>query len=297
MLEAETSSSVAAQAPSPSLYERLAAFVPGRQWGGPAFAHTRRGKILLPLVSLAFFFGIWQFVGMHTNPILFTTPVKVVEAFWDLSRTGVLWPAFYGALRDLGIGYGLAAVVGIVVGMAMGRSAIVERMMNPYVNFFQATPLIALVPLVVIWFGVNLEARVAVVFILALWSIIINTSTGVKDTSTSLLDVGRIYKLSPLQVIGHIQLPNAVPHVFAGLRIALGKALIGVMIAQMEISITGLGGIVINYGNAFKTAYLLAGVVTASLVGVIAAMLLEVIRKRVFPWTEDEGSGGWKAAI
>jgi ABC-type nitrate/sulfonate/bicarbonate transport system permease component len=181
--------------------------------------------------------------------------------------------------------------------MAMGRSAIVERMMNPYVNFFQATPLIALVPLVVIWFGVNLEARVAVVFILALWSIIINTSTGVKDTSTSLLDVGRIYKLSPLQVIGHIQLPNAVPHVFAGLRIALGKALIGVMIAQMEISITGLGGIVINYGNAFKTAYLLAGVVTASLVGVIAAMLLEVIRKRVFPWTEDEGSGSWKAAI
>jgi ABC-type nitrate/sulfonate/bicarbonate transport system permease component len=296
-LEAETSSSVAAQVPTPSLSQRLTAAMGVGQWGGPAFAHTRRGKILLPLVSLAIFFGGWQFVGMHTNPILFTTPVKVVEAFWDLGRTGVLWPAFYGALRDLGIGYGLAAVIGIAVGMAMGRSAIVERMLNPYVNFFQATPLIALVPLVVIWFGVNLEARVAVVFILALWSIIINTSTGVKDTSTTLLDVGRIYKLNPIQVIGHIQLPNAVPHVFAGLRIALGKALIGVMIAQMEISITGLGGIVINYGNAFKTAYLLAGVVTASLVGVIAAMLLEVIRKRVFPWTEDEGSGSWKAAI
>jgi ABC-type nitrate/sulfonate/bicarbonate transport system permease component len=88
-----------------------------------------------------------------------------------------------------------------------------------------------------------------------------------------------------------------VPHIFAGLRIALGKGLIGVMIAQMEISVTGLGGIVVNYGNAFKTAYLLAGVVTASLVGVIAAILLEVLRKRVFPWTEDEGSGGWQAAI
>jgi ABC-type nitrate/sulfonate/bicarbonate transport system permease component len=294
-LAAERSSSVAAQVPTPSLSKRLTDF--GARRRGGSFAHTRRGKIVLPGISLAAFFLIWQYVGMHTNPILFTTPIKVVEAFWDLARTGVLWPAFYGALRDLGIGYGLAAVVGIVVGMAMGRSAVVERMLNPYVNFFQATPLIALVPLVVIWFGVNLEARVAVVFILALWSIIINTTTGVKDTSTSLLDVGRIYKLSPLQVIGHIQLPNAVPHVFAGLRIALGKALIGVMIAQMEISITGLGGIVINYGNAFKTAYLLAGVVTASLVGVVAAMLLEVIRKRVFPWTEDEGSGGWKAAI
>jgi NitT/TauT family transport system permease protein len=210
---------------------------------------------------------------------------------------GQLAPAFGGALRDLGIGYGLAAVVGIVIGLAMGRSPVVERMLNPYVNFFQATPLIALVPLVIIWFGVTLEARVVVVFILGVWSIIINTSTGVKETSPSLLDVGRIYKLNGLQVVRDVQLPNAVPHIFAGLRIALGKALIGVMIAQMEISITGLGGIVINYGDAFKTAYLLAGVVTASLVGVIAAVFLEVIRKRVFPWTEDEESGGWKAAI
>lgn len=294
-MAAERSSSVAAQVPNPGLSKRLAAF--GARGSGGSFAHTRRGKILLPLISLTIFFGAWQIVGMRSNPILFTTPVKVAQAFWDLTRTGILFPAFYGALRDLAIGYGLAAVVGIAVGIAMGRSAIVERMLNPYVNFFQATPLIALVPLVVIWFGVALEARVAVVFILAVWSIIINTSTGVKDTSTTLLDVGRIYKLNPLQVIGHIQLPNAVPHVFAGLRIALGKALIGVMIAQMEISITGLGGIVINYGNAFKTAYLLAGVVTAAMVGVIAAMLLEVIRKRVFPWTQDEESGGWKAAI
>jgi len=294
---AERSTSVAAQVPTPSLSQRLTTFRSERRRRHGSIAYTRTGKIGLPLLSVLIFGGIWQYVGAHTNPILFTTPIKVAEAFWDLLRTGELWPAFYGSLRDLGIGYGLAAVVGIAIGMAMGRSPVVEKMLNPYVNFFQATPLIALVPRVVIWFGVNLQARVAITFILALWSIIINTSTGVKDTSPALLDVGRIYKLNALQVVLHVQLPNAVPHIFAGLRIALGKALIGVIIAQMEISITGLGGIVINYGNAFKTAYLLAGVVTASLVGVIAAVLLEVIRKRVFPWTEDEGGGGWQAAI
>jgi NitT/TauT family transport system permease protein len=294
---AERSTSVAAQVPTPGLSQRLTTFRSERRRRHGSIAYTRTGKIGLPLLSVLVFGGIWQYVGAHTNPILFTTPIKVAEAFWDLLRTGELWPAFYGSLRDLGIGYGLAAVVGIAIGMAMGRSPVVEKMLNPYVNFFQATPLIALVPLVVIWFGVNLQARVAITFILALWSIIINTSTGVKDTSPALLDVGRIYKLNALQVVLHVQLPNAVPHIFAGLRIALGKALIGVIIAQMEISITGLGGIVINYGNAFKTAYLLAGVVTASLVGVVAAVLLEVIRKRVFPWTEDEGGGGWKAAI
>ena len=292
----DRSSSVAAQVPTPSLSQRMTARYHGRR-RGRSFAHTRAGKLGLPLLSVLIFGLVWQYVGAHSNPILFTTPIKVAQAFWDLLQGGILWPAFYGALRDLAIGYGLAAVVGIVVGMAMGRSPVVEKMLNPFVNFFQATPLIALVPLVVIWFGVELQARVTVVFILAVWSIIINTATGVKETPPALLDVGRIYKFNPLQVVGHVQLPNAVPHIFAGLRIALGKALIGVMIAQMEISVTGLGGIVINYGDAFKTAYLLAGVVTASLVGVIAAALLEVIRKRVFPWTEDEGSGGWQAAI
>jgi NitT/TauT family transport system permease protein len=291
----DRSSSAAVQVPAPSLAQRLKRLSASRHQKR-SFAYTRTGRIGLPVVSVLIFGLAWQYLGAHSNPILFTTPVKVAEAFWDLLKTGQLWPAFYGALRDLGIGYGLAAVVGIVVGIAMGRSPVVEKMLNPYVNFFQATPLIALVPLVVIWFGVELKARVAIVFILALWSIIINTTTGVKETDSALLDVGRIYKLNGLQVVQQVQLPNAVPHIFAGLRIALGKALIGVMIAQMEISVTGLGGIVINYGNAFKTAYLLAGVVTASLVGVIAAALLEVIRKRLFPWTEDEGTGGWKAA-
>lgn len=273
---------------------------PGRTRGHsrrPSFAHTRTGKIVLPLVSLLIFFLIWEYVGTHTNPILFTTPIEVVKAFWDLLLGGQLVPAFLGALRDLAYGYGLAAVVGIVIGLAIGRSPVVETMLNPFINFFQATPLIAVVPLIVIWFGVTLEARIAVIFLLAVWSIIINTATGVKETPPALLDVGLVYKLNKLQVVKNVQLPNAVPHIFAGLRIALGKALIGMIIAQMEISLTGLGGIVVNYGNAFKTSYLLAAVVTASLVGVIAAALLELIRKKVFPWTNDTESGGWKAVM
>jgi ABC-type nitrate/sulfonate/bicarbonate transport system permease component len=251
-------------------------------------------RALLPVLSLAVFFTAWQIAGAHVNPILLATPWKVALAFWDLLTNGQLVPAFGSAMRDLAIGYGLAAAVGILAGLALGRSPVLERIFNPYINFFQATPLIALVPLIVIWFGVSLKARVAVTFILAIWSIIINTTTGVKETPPSYVDVARIYKLNKLQVIAHVQLPNAVPHIFAGLRIALGKALIGVMIAQMEISLTGLGGLVISYGDAFKTAYLLAAVVTASLVGVVAAGVLEITRKRLFPWTEDESS--WKAA-
>ena len=109
------------------------------------------------------------------------------------------------------------------------------------------------------------------------------------ETPANLLDVGRIYKLSRRQTIFSVALPNAVPSIFAGLRIGLGKALIGMVIAQMEISVTGLGGLVVNYGNAFKTAYLLAAIVTASLVGVIAAAGLELLRRWLFPWTKSDG--------
>jgi ABC-type nitrate/sulfonate/bicarbonate transport system permease component len=268
--------------------------------GAAAVAPARRGirrsgdvrlvYRLLPLASIVVFLAIWQIVGASVDPILFATPTKVVSAFWDLLTSGQLAPAFGKAMGDLAIGFGLAVVVGIAVGILMGRSPTAERVLNPYVNFFQATPLIALVPLVVIWFGVGLEARVAVVFMLAVWSIMINTATGVKETPGSLIDVGRVYKLSRRQAIMTIALPNAVPSIFAGLRIGLGKALIGMVIAQMEISITGLGGLVVNYGNAFKTAYLLAAIVTASMVGVVAAAGLELLRRWLFPWTK-KGDG------
>jgi NitT/TauT family transport system permease protein len=261
--------------------------------GSSARQRSRRLRAILPIASVVVFLAVWQVVGGRVDPILFATPTEVAKAFWDLLRTGQLGPAFGSAMGDLATGYILAVVVGIAVGVVMGRSPIVERVLDPYVNFFQATPLIALVPLVVIWFGVGFEARVTVTFMLAVWSIIINTATGVKETPPSLIDVGRVYKLSRWRVIIGIAIPNAVPNIFAGLRIALGKALIGMVIAQMEISVTGLGGLITNYGNAFKTAYLLAAVCTASLVGVIAAAALEVVRRTVFPWTQGEDLGRW----
>jgi ABC-type nitrate/sulfonate/bicarbonate transport system permease component len=259
---------------------------------------SKRGRSVakrwgLPLLSVLVFLGIWQLVGASVNPILFSTPSKVISAFWDLIANGTLLPAFASAMGDLAAGYALAAVVGIAAGVFVGRSELLERVANPYINFFQATPLIALVPLVVIWFGVGFKARLFVVFMFAVWSILINTATGVKSTPRSLIDVGSVYKLNRFQAIMSIALPSAVPSIFAGLRIGLGKALIGMIIAQMEISVSGLGGLVVNYGNSFETADLLAAIITASAVGVVAASGLELIRRVLFPWTKSDGLNSW----
>ena len=239
---------------------------------------------LTQLLSVLVFLVIWQLVGQNANPILFATPGAVGAAFIDMLRTGDLQAGFVLAAQDLIVGYVLAVGAGIVLGLFIGRNRLLEQILNPYINFMQATPLVALVPLIVIWFGIDFAARVAVVFTLAFWSVVINTATGVKTTPRLLIEVARIYHLSEAKIMRDIALPAAVPHIFAGLRIALGKALIGMIIAEMEISIVGLGSLLSDYGNSFKTAYLLAGIFTASIVGVLSAVGLEIALARFFPW-------------
>lgn len=257
---------------------------------GPArrAAHAPVRKLFdraaLQVVSVIVFLGIWQVAGAHVNPILLATPTKVWDAFVTLSSDGTLWPAFLRAMEVLAVGFAIAAVAGIAIGVLMGRSSVAHRLLNPYVSFFQATPLIALTPLVVIWTGIGFTAEVLITVLLAVWSVIINTVEGVRNTPSTLLDMSRVYHATELSVIRNVAVPNALPYIFAGLRIALAKALIGVIIGEMDISLKGLGGLIQNAGDAFQTAQLLAAIICSSLVGVIGTIVLELLRRRIAPW-------------
>jgi len=256
----------------------------GRQGGG-GFRRFVRARWTLPIASVIVFLAVWQIFGMNINPILLATPTAVVAAFGQLIVSGQLVPAFLHAMGALGLGYGIAAVVGIAVGLLMGRSQVAYRVLNPYVAFFQATPLIALTPLVVIWTGIGYPAEVTVTFLLAVWTIIVNTAEGARNTPSILLDMAKIYRAKESSVVRNVALPYAVPYIFAGLRIALAKALIGVLIGEMDVSLQGLGGLISDFGDSFQTAPLLAAIVSSSLVGVIGTVILEIIRRRVAPWS------------
>ncbi|MCU1489488.1 MAG: transporter permease [Acidimicrobiaceae bacterium] len=268
-----------------------------RKVARPSRRAWRRGASLAagPL-SVVVFLGIWQIAGGRINPILLSQPTAVAQAFGHLARTGILWPAFARAMEDLLVGYLSAVVIGIGTGVLMGRHRAVERVLSPYVTFFQATPLIALTPLVVIWFGLGFMSEIAITFLLAVWTIIINTCEGVKSTPPLLLDMARIYHASERKVVRKIAIPNAVPYIFAGLKIAVAKALIGMIIAGMDITLKGLGGLVTTYGNEFQTASLLAAVITSSVVGVILTLLINVLRRVIAPWSinvEVKTKGRW----
>jgi ABC-type nitrate/sulfonate/bicarbonate transport system permease component len=245
---------------------------------------SRLRRTGLQLGSVAVFLVIWQIVGMNSNPVLFATPVLVVGAFADLIHTGTLQAAFPSSMADLFVGYSLAVVVGIGLGALIGRSATLEAVLDPYINFAMATPLIAVIPLLVVWFGIGFEARIVTVFTLAVFKIIVNTATGMKATPKVLREMASVYHLSELQTVREVMLLNAVPMIFAGLRIALGQAMIGMIVAELELAITGLGGLIYDYGNQLRTDYLLAGICTASFIGVIGIAILALVQARAFPW-------------
>jgi NitT/TauT family transport system permease protein len=274
--------------PQPAPVEPPAPEGPAEPHGFVAFL---RKRWTLPILSVVVFLVVWQIVGMNLNPILLATPASVAASLWQLIVDGQLGFAFLRAMGALGAGFGIAAVVGIGVGLLMGRSIVAYRVINPYVSFFQATPLIALTPLVVIWAGIGFPAEIVITFLLAVWTIIINTSEGTRNTPPILLDMANVYHAKESSVVRNVALPHAVPYIFAGLRIALGKALIGVIIGEMSISLQGLGGLIVNFGDSFQTAKLLAAIITSSIVGVVGTIVIEVLRRYIAPWstTVDRG--------
>jgi ABC-type nitrate/sulfonate/bicarbonate transport system permease component len=241
-------------------------------------------RLLLQVASVATVLLIWQIVGMNTNPILFATPVLTLQAFGELIWSGTMLKVFPQSMADLFTGFVLASVVGIGVGALIGRSQTLEAILDPYINFAMATPLVAVVPLLVVWFGIGFPARVTVVFTLAVFKIIVNTASGMKMTPRVLREMSSVYHLTELQVLREVTLLNAVPSIFAGLRLGLSSALIGMIIGELELAVTGLGGLIYDYGNQLRTDYVIAGICTASLVGVIALAMLAAVQGRAFPW-------------
>jgi NitT/TauT family transport system permease protein len=230
----------------------------------------------------------WQVATAEMNPLLMPQPTAVIQALVELLLNGELIEALRISLMDLFFGFGAAVLFALVVGTLMGKFGTAEKVLSPYVAFFIATPTIALVPLIIIWFGFGNLSRAVIVFLISVWPVVVNVVAGVKSTERILRQVTHAFRLDGRQYVRWIALPSAVPYIFSGLKIGLGKAIIGMFVAEMTMDLTGLGGLVLEYGNAFKTAHLLAGVVTASLFGVLMFGALELAQRKLCPWVAGQ---------
>ena len=243
---------------------------------------------LIRAASILFFLVVWEIYGRETDPILFTYPTAVVEAFFKLLASGELPRQMAVSLGALAAGFGLSLILGVGLGLAMGRSRLAEAIFEPHVNALYATPQVALTPLFMMWFGLGFAVKVAVVFLFAFFPILINTASGAKNVSASIVEVGRAYQASRRQIMFKIVFPAALPFIMAGVRIAVGRGLVGMIVAELFTAITGLGAMLSLYGNIFETAKMFVVIIVLAGLGIGLIHATQMLERKMARWKESE---------
>lgn len=252
---------------------RAARFLAGT--GGRATATIAFGILLLVL---------WQIVGSSVSPVLLTYPTAVAREAAHMIADGSLAAAFASSIQPFLIGYVIAMLVGIPVGLFVGRYRLMEAAVGPYITAGYATPLVALLPLFIVWFGIGFTVKVAIVFTLTVFPIIINTWRGVQAVPKSTIEVGMAFGASPGQIMSKIIVPGTLPHIMTGLRLGVGRAVIGIVIGEFFTAVNGLGGIIINAANSFNTARMFVPIIVVLLWGVILTQLVGIVERKLAPW-------------
>ena len=247
----------------------------------------RMPRALITTLSLAFVFGLWEWFGRDVNPVFGSYPSAIVEAGVALVKSGKLWKALLDSLKPFLAGYGLAVVLGVPLGLVIGRFRFMEAALGVYVTAGYAMPLVALVPLLILWLGLGFTVKVAVVFLMALFPICINTWLGVIAVPKTLIEVGKSFVASDLVILRRIVLPATLPYIMAGVRLAVGRAVVALVIAEFFTTISGLGAVIINSANNFDTATMFVPILILMVMAIGLNSLIGYVERKVAPWQEE----------
>jgi NitT/TauT family transport system permease protein len=253
------------------------------RWRELYFEHRIRIRAVLSVIGG---FALWEILArtVLTNRLVIVPFSTVLSTIWALARTGELWKNVYVSLIEFLLGFSLAALAGIFLGFLTGTSIRAREYLDPLVAALYATPLVALIPFYILVFGIQLASKVALVFTIAVFPIVINTQAGILSVDRNLLEVASSFRASRRQIFFKVQLPAAIPFIISGLRLGVGRALTGVVVAEFFFATAGLGFMISIASQNFDTARVLLGVLIFSLAGVAAIGLLQSIEKRMAPW-------------
>jgi sulfonate transport system permease protein len=241
--------------------------------------------IAIRLVSLTVVLGLWQVFGARVDPVLFTTPWAIAKAAVVMIGSGELWNYLWPSLVVLAIGLTLAAIIGIAMGLLLARFWVLDVALGVYITFLYSTPTVALVPLIVLWAGFETMAKVIILFLFAFFPMVINTYQGVKNVDPRLVEVGRAFRCSERQLWTNIVLPGALPFIVTGLRLAVGRGLIGMVLADLYTAISGIGYLIVRTASTYQVDKMFVPIVTLGILGVTLTALLRLLEIKVAPWT------------
>jgi NitT/TauT family transport system permease protein len=245
-------------------------------WERPAI--FRYGFVALILI-------VWELVAPYINPIFFTSPSAIALAFYETTVSGELPYFLWQSLQVMFYGLGIAIVVGIVLGVAMARLRWLDWALDLPLNALYATPLVAVVPLLVLWFGIYMKAKIIVVFLFAVFPLLINTYQGVRECDKNMLEVAQSFRSTEWKTWQDVLLPFALPYIIAGVRLAIGRGLIGMIIAEFYTTISGLGFMITKYANVFAMDKTFVPVIVLMVLGVSLTSLLKWFGGRIAPWS------------
>jgi NitT/TauT family transport system permease protein len=257
--------------------------------GARDFGAMLRRNHLVGVLSIATGLTLWEILSrlVVANPLFLAAPSQIVGAIVTLGESGELGHHMAVSGLEFVIGYVIASLLGIALGLAMASSVTAKQVSQPWISGLYATPTIALAPLFILWFGIGIWSKVLVVIFLVLFPVTINTEAGLRTTSPRLIEMLRSFGATPRQIFLKVSLPSATPFILAGLKLGIGRGLIAVVVAELFGSRAGLGRLISQSADAFNMPELFAGVIVLAVAGIAMTAGFSWLERRLVPWTRD----------
>ena len=242
-----------------------------------------------PVVSVCGGLLLWELISrvLVANKLFLAAPSQIAMAIWSLGRSGTLGHHIAVSASEFALGFVIASVLGIALGLAMAGSPTAKGALQPWVSGLYATPTVALAPLFLLWMGIGIWSKVVVVASLVIFPVALNTEFGLLNASPRLKETVRSFGATAFQIFRKISLPSAMPFIFNGLKLGVGRALIGVVVAELFGARAGLGELISESAETFNMPNLFAGVVILAGTGIVLTALFDLVERRVFAWKQD----------
>ena len=253
-------------------------------------------SIVLGTATIALLLVVWELLPLvlpiqqGTRPF-FTVPSRIFATLWQMLATGTIWAPLGVSAMAFAIGLALAIVVGLPLGILLGRAATLNAMFDPFVTAFNATPRLVFLPLLMLWLGIGLWSKVAVVFSGALFPLLINTHEGVRNADKLLINVVRSFGAGRWDVARLVVIPNALPFIVAGLRLAIGRAILGVVVAEFFGAQEGLGVVMVRAASSFDVNVVFAGLIVFAALSLLMTGLVKLVEDRMSRWRPQCAEG------
>jgi NitT/TauT family transport system permease protein len=244
---------------------------------------------ILGFGSLVVLLLVWEFLPrlitmQEGTKLFFTVPSDIGGTLWQMFATGAIWGPLGVSASAFAIGLSIAIAVGLPVGVLLGRSAALNAMFDPFITAFNATPRLVFLPLFLLWFGLGMWSKVMIVFIGALFPILINTYEGVRNADRVLINVVRSFGATEWDIARLVVVPNALPYIVVGLRLAIGRAVLGVVVAEFFGSEAGLGVIMVRAASRFQVDVVFAGLIVFAVLSLLMTGLVKLLEDRLSRW-------------